>query len=297
VARHPYFLVDAFTSQALGGNPCAVFLDADKLSAPQMLALAREMNLSETAFVTKSSKADFGARYFTPQREIPLAGHPTLSVMRALLDSGRLDLSQPKRRVSLELSAGVIEVDLLADGARTQITMTQLKPRFLRTYDPERVLPLLGLKPEDLLPGMKIQTVTTGTPMLMVPLKDHAALGRAVIKDATAYKAWVAQGDFFSAHLFALKGVTPEGRSFARHLGLSEDGGEDPFTGSATGCMGVYLWRHGLIDEPRFVAEQGHWMKRPGRAHVEVIGTREEIQSVRVAGEAVTVIRGELSLP
>jgi trans-2,3-dihydro-3-hydroxyanthranilate isomerase len=296
MARHPYFLVDAFTSQPLGGNPCAVFLDADGLSASQMLSLAREMNLSETAFVMKSDKADFGARYFTPQREIPLAGHPTLAVMRALLDAGRLPTPEPRRKVRLELQAGVVDVELSIDNGRCRISMAQLKPRFLGIYGPEPVAAVFGLRADDFLAGCKLQTVSTGTPMLMLPLKDHAALGRATIKDPMLYKAWLSQGDFFSAHLFCLKGATQAGRSFARHLGTAEDGGEDPFTGSATGCMGAYLWRYGLIDETCFVAEQGHWMKRPGRAEVELVGTPADIQAIRVAGEAVTLIRGELNL-
>jgi trans-2,3-dihydro-3-hydroxyanthranilate isomerase len=71
---------------------------------------------------------------------------------------------------------------------------------------------------------------------------------------------------------------------------------EDPFTGSATGGMAAYLWRYGLLDQPTFIAEQGHWMGRPGQATVEVIGPRDDIETVRVGGSAVTIVRGELTL-
>ena len=112
-----------------------------------------------------------------------------------------------------------------------------------------------------------------------------------------AYKVYRAQSDFFSPHLFCLQGITPRARTFARHPGVPPDVTEDPFTGSATGGMGAYLWHHGLIDEPKFIAEQGHWMNRPGQATVEVIGPRDDIETVKVGGKAVTVMRGKLRLP
>ena len=101
---------------------------------------------------------------------------------------------------------------------------------------------------------------------------------------------------FFSPHLFCLGGATPRGHTFARHFGVPPDATEDPFTGSATGGMAAYLWRYGLIAGPRFVAEQGHWMGRPGHADVEVVGPPDAIETVRVGGAAVTVLRGELAL-
>lgn len=293
---YPYMLVDAFTDRPLGGNPCAVIFDADSLDAPTMQAIAREMNLSETAFVVRSARADVGARYFTPAEEIPLAGHPTIATIFALVDAGRLALAGPETRVSLELPAGVIEVAIHAEGGRPgRIVMSQLPPRFLAAYAPEDVLPAFGLSADDLLPGAPIQTVSTGTPQLMVALRDHAALRRARV-DAAAYAALRARGDFFSPHLFCLGGATPAGRTFARHFGLPPDAPEDPFTGSATGGMAAYLWRHGLIDTPTWVAEQGHWMGRPGQATVEVVGPPEAMTTVRVGGEAAALIRGELTL-
>ena len=102
-------------------------------------------------------------------------------------------------------------------------------------------------------------------------------------------------GDFFSPHLFCLGGVEV-GATFARHFGAPPDTMEDPFTGSATGGMAAYLWHYGLIEQPTFIAEQGHWINRPGRAQVEVIGPRDAIETVKVGGPAVTVLTGELTL-
>jgi trans-2,3-dihydro-3-hydroxyanthranilate isomerase len=130
----------------------------------------------------------------------------------------------------------------------------------------------------------------------MLPLSDLAALRRAQI-DISAYRALHARADFFSPHLFCLVGVTSAGRTFARHLGVPPDVPEDPFTGSATGGMAAYLWHYGLIDTPAFIAEQGHWLGRPGQAWVEVIGSPQNITAVKVGGQAVTVLHGELLVP
>jgi trans-2,3-dihydro-3-hydroxyanthranilate isomerase len=292
----PFYQVDAFTSYPLGGNPCAILFDTDALDDATMLAIAREMNLSETAFVRRSTSADFGVRYFTPAEEIPLAGHPTIATTFALVDSGRLKLSAEHTTIQLELKHGPIPVEIYRQGAQVQrLVMTQRKPQFLSIHDPARVLPVFGLQLEDALPGAPIQTVSTGTPQLMLPLRSLEALRRARL-DVAAYEQFRNQSDFFSPHLFCLEGVTPAGKTFARHFGTPPDLMEDPFTGSATGGMAAYLWRYHLIEEPAFIAEQGHWMNRPGQGTAEVIGARDDIQTVKVGGSAVTVLRGELTL-
>jgi trans-2,3-dihydro-3-hydroxyanthranilate isomerase len=289
--------VDAFTRQPLAGNPCAVIFDADDLDEGRMLAVAREMNLSETAFLLKSDRADFRARYFTPAEEIPLAGHPTVAAAHALLESGRLAGDAASTTFSLELEAGVIRVQVRAGGRRSSdVTMVQLAPEFLNTYRPEEVMPAFGLRPEDARAGAPLQTVSTGTPQLMVPVVDLAALRRARL-DVQAYLHLKSGADFFSPHLFCLGGIRPDAATFARHFGIPPDTPEDPFTGSATGGMGAYLWHYGLIETPSFVAEQGHWMGRPGRARVEIEGERDQITAVRVSGSAVTVFVGELRVP
>ena len=137
--------------------------------------------------------------------------------------------------------------------------------------------------------------MSTGTPQLLIPLRSQECLRRARI-DTALYKDFRADGDFFVTFLFCLEGFTPKGRTSARLLDVPPDLMEDPFTGSATGGMACYLWRYGLIQEPTFIAEQGHWMNRPGRAFVEVIGPRDDIETVKVGGTAVTVIRGEVEI-
>ncbi|MDX2211835.1 MAG: PhzF family phenazine biosynthesis protein [Oculatellaceae cyanobacterium bins.114] len=291
---YPFMQVDAFTTRPLSGNPCAVVFEADSLSDETMQAIAREQNLSETAFVLESAIADVRARYFTPAEEIPLAGHPTIATIFALIDSGRLHLTQDVTTLSLELQVGVIAVEIFANqGNVERIVMTQKQPQFLATYTAEEVMPVFGLSPEDALPGVPLQTVSTGTPQLMIAVRDLAALRRSTM-NIPLYNALRARGDFFSPHLFCVTGVTEVGQTFARHFGTPPDCMEDPFTGSATGGMAAYLWRYGLIEHPQFIAEQGHWMNRPGTGFVEVMGEPDQIAAVKVGGSAVTVLRGEL---
>jgi len=289
------YQVDAFTTSPLGGNPCAVLFDCADLSDAVMLAIAKEMNLSETSFVWKKPNGYFRARYFTPAEEIPLAGHPTIATIYALVDSGRLSLPGDYLKIPLELRDGPIDVEIFAqNGTVERIVMSQRKPQFLSMHQATDVLPAFGLEESDLLPGAPIQTVSTGTPQLMIPVMSHDSLRKAIL-DIEKYTALRNSSDFFSPHLFCLQGIE-NGQTFARHFGVPPDTMEDPFTGSATGGMAAYLWHHGLIETPNFIAEQGHWMSRPGQAYVEVIGPREDIQTVKVGGSAVTVLRGKLTI-
>jgi trans-2,3-dihydro-3-hydroxyanthranilate isomerase len=125
MTTYPFMQVDAFTTQRLRGNPCAIVFDADDLDAATMQAIARENNLSETAFVLRSTVADVGARYFTPEVEIPLAGHPTIATVFALFETGRLSLQGEHTTIQLELREGPIPVEVFAPAGQVErIVMT-----------------------------------------------------------------------------------------------------------------------------------------------------------------------------
>jgi len=293
MASFPFFQVDAFASEPLHGNPCAVVLDADPLTGDQMQAIAREQNLSETAFILRSDRADVRARYFTPAEEIPLAGHPTIASIHTLVEADRIMLTGERTRISLELKAGIVSVDVLsAEGQPREIVMTQLKPKFLSTVPYDNAASVFGLSTEDFVTGKPVQVVSTGTPQLMVLVRELDCL-RKIQVDVDALTKLRRKHLFFSAHLFA----QIASGTFARHFAGPPDVFEDPFTGSATGGMGAYLWHYGLIDVPDFLASQGTWMQRPGQARVRVLGPRNDISAVQVGGEAVTVIAGTLHLP
>ena len=293
MASFPFFQVDAFASEPLYGNPCAVVLEADTLTSDQMQAIAREQNLSETAFILHSDRAEVRARYFTPAEEIPLAGHPTIACIHTLVEANRIVLTGERTRISLELKAGIVPVDVFStEGQAREIVMTQLKPKFLSTVPHDKAASVFGLSTEDLVPRKPMQIVSTGTPQLMVPVRELDCL-RKIQVDVDALTMLRREFSFFSVHLFA----QIDSGTFARHFASPPDVFEDPFTGSATGGMGAYLWHYGLIDVPDFLAIQGTWMQRAGQARVRVLGPRNNISAVQVGGEAVTVISGTLHLP
>ena len=296
MAQLPFLLVDAFTTRSYAGNGCAVILDAGALTDAQMLDIAREMNQAETAFVREIRGNTVALRYFTPAEEIPLAGHPTIATLHALLATGRLG-TDGATVFDVSLTAGQVTVTLerFGDGGM-RLHMRQRPPVFLRRYAADIVAPAFGLAADDLRTDAPVQTVSTGTPMLMVPLCTHAALRRAAL-DVPRFLALKADGDFFSPHLFCLGGATAEGDTFARQFGVFPDLPEDAATGSATGSMAAFLWHYGLLPTPHFVAEQGHWMHRPSRIEVRVDGPRDAITAVTIAGTAVITAEGTLRLP
>lgn len=287
-------IVDAFTDRPFAGNPCGVVPWAEGLSDAQMQDIARELNLSETAFVFPSEQADFRVRFFTPLKEIPLAGHPTIATMYTLAGEGRIDLSAGAKRVTQELAVGILPVDVeRTEGGQVRVVMTQAKPEFGRELDREPLAEALGITADDLLLDAPVQVVSTGTPQAMVPVASLEVLRR--LRPNLQFLGELEQaGGYFSAHIFALEAFEPGHVAHSRHFAAGAGIGEDPVTGSATGGMAAYLWKHGLVRQPRYRVEQGHIMGRPGYVDVEVEADGDEPTTVRIAGTAVTVLRGTI---
>jgi len=281
-----FVLVDAFTREPFAGNPCAVFPDADGLDAPGMQRIANEMNLSETAFVVPSDRADIGVRYFTPVEEMPLAGHPTIATAHVLHGRGRIGA-----RATFEMPAGVVPVACDADGDGLRYTMTQPAPRFLGPVDRMWIARALGLAPGDVLASPRPQTVSTGSPMLMVALASLEALDRC-LPDRTGLFAGPDRA-FMSVHAFVR--LPDGGPAFAaRHFSPPGDVPEDPVTGSACGAMSALAFATGVIDRAAFTVSQGRHVGRPGTIYVEVLGRPDAISGVRIGGHAVTVANGRI---
>ncbi len=289
-------IVDAFTRERYAGNPCGVVTRAEGLTEAQMQAIARELNLSETSFVTPSQVADIRARFFTPLKEIPLAGHPTMATMHTLVEEGRIELGDGPRRIVQELSIGVLPVDIERTGdGRVRIVMTQTAPEFQRRLDRSVYAQALGISTSDMLDGVPVQVVSTGTPQAMIPVKSLAVLER-VRPDLQHLSDLEAVGHYFSTHVFTLETYDAANKAHSRHFGPSSGVSEDPVTGSATGGMAAYLWRYSLVRETFYTVEQGHIMGRPGLVEVEVDGEGDEPTGVRIAGTAVTVLRGTITV-
>lgn len=296
MSEYEITIVDSFTTERYAGNPCAVVTQAEGLTTEQMQAIAREMNLSETAFVTPSRVADVRVRFFTPRKEIPLAGHPTIATMHALVEEGRFDVGGGAQRIAQELNVGVLPVDLSRrEDGRVRVAMTQATREFHQELDREAFADVLGIEPPDLLAGAPPQVVSTGTRQAMIPVRSLAVLERVSPDLARLAELETAEG-YFSTHVFALETHDPANRVHSRHFGPSSGVWEDPVTGSATGGMAAYLWRHGLVRDASYTVEQGHMMGRPGHVEVEVEGEGDTPTTVRIAGTAVTVLRGTITV-
>ena len=293
ISSKTYELVqaDAFTSQPLEGNACAVLTDARGLDDATMQRIARENNLSETSFVLPSTQADFRARYFTPTSELPLAGHPTIATAHVLRELGRI--APGVESFTLELKAGVITVRVERTGSAIRYVMRQLKPSYMQTYGREAYARALGLEASDLI-DQAPQTVSTGAPQLMIGLRDPALLANCEPKRELLFPP-DAKTDYFSVHVFARDGrdgIALRSRHFVDFGGIVED----PFTGSATGGMAAFCARYGIVAETSYAVAQGEHCGRPGIGYVTVLGNRAAPDAIEVGGEAVTVLRGTLFL-
>jgi trans-2,3-dihydro-3-hydroxyanthranilate isomerase len=287
--------IDTFTTEPFVGNPCAVFPDAAGLTDELMQAIAREINLSETAFVFPSAQVDFRVRYFTPRREIPFAGHPTIATAYAVALESLVPMRKPVTRIELEFNIGVLPVDIHIENQQPMhVVMTHQVPTFGRRFTAEQVAPCFNLDIGDLRPDCPSQIVSTGSPFLIVPALDVSVLGR-VEMDRKTLSALCASAGVSAAFMFSIGGFDP---SVDTHARLFDPNGaaEDPFTGSASGAMGAYAVHYGLKPGPSLVAEQGHFVGRPGRGYLEIIGTPQKIETVRLGGAAVKVMEGTLSL-
>lgn len=291
----PYQIVyiDAFTSTPYCGNPCAVLPHAEGLTTSQMQAIARETNLNETAFVFPSQQANFRVRYFTPRRELPFAGHPTIATVFMLAEEGLITLQEPVTHITVEFEIGVLPVDIEVAGGKPQrVIMTQKPPTFGPTLSPEVVAPCFGLSVDDLRRDVPSQVVGTGASFLIVPAINKEVLSK-VQMDRNALRELLKKVGVGSAFMFCMGGFSPEADTHARLL--DPDGtSEDPYTGSATGAMGCFVFAHGLKAGTSLVAEQGHFVNRPGLGWLEIDGTAKQIQGVRLAGAAVRVLDGKI---
>ncbi|MEM9230292.1 MAG: PhzF family phenazine biosynthesis protein [Pseudomonadota bacterium] len=284
--------VDAFADRPMAGNPCVVVYDAASIPVPDRIALVRETRLSECAYLVPSDVADFGARYYLAGREIPMAGHPTIATVLSLVDRGHVAIGEPTR-FTLEVGAGVIPIEVSGPTQQPRISLTLPAPQFGLRCDPVEIAAIYGLRQDDIV-GTP-QLVDAGAGHVIALLRSAEALVGAQL-DIDKLHGWQAALDVPGAgdievYLAVLSGEGTE----ARLLLPPPMPPEDPFTGSATGEMAAYLWHHGLIDTPRFVARQGHHMGRPGQAEVELIGTPDAISGVRLTGCGVVLMRGTLT--
>lgn len=302
--RYPFLQLDVFTDHPFGGNQLAVFLDADGLSEPEMQALAREMNFSESTFVLPASQPRSlrRVRIFTPAAELPFAGHPVVGTTFALAYSNVIRAGDTSP-VYLDLRVGTLPVDVLFDEqALSFVWMHQPIPQFNPFQgDRAELAAAVGLAEAEIAENLPIEHGSAGMPYLYVPLRSLNALARA--RPGPELPALLGVPEpHIGIYLFTLEtgveGVGARTRMFAPSLGVTEDAA----TGSAAGPFGVYLLRHGTLaldadGDARVRIEQGVEMGRPSRIEVAIGGAGGAVRDVRVGGEAVVVAESVMILP
>jgi trans-2,3-dihydro-3-hydroxyanthranilate isomerase len=284
---------DVFSCNPLEGNSLAVLFDARGLNGHEMQAIAKENNLSETTFVLPrdpSVERERGARVriFTVEEELPFAGHPTLGTAFALRgNSGCSELA-------LELNVGKVPVRFEhCDGQPDFGEMTQTDPMFGSIHEREAVARATGLRVQDFDSSLPIQTVSTGLPFTVAPLRSLATIQNLQLhlREASEYLE-KSGGKFF--YFVSRETVDVKAGLHARMLFYN---GEDPATGSAAGCAAAWMVQHGVAQpEEQVLVEQGVEMRRPSRIFVRASRRDNRVVNVRVGGNAVEVIRGEIFL-
>jgi trans-2,3-dihydro-3-hydroxyanthranilate isomerase len=289
--RLSFVQLDVFTSRPFEGNSVAVFLDGRGITDEEMQALAREMNLSETTFILPREtlvERDRGVRVriFTVQEELPFAGHPTLGT------AFQLRGSTGAREVALDLNVGKVPVQFEEKPGQPVFgEMTQVNPEFGPRHDRETVVRACGLRDGDIDPSLPIQTISTGLPFTVVPLRGLEII-RNLRLDMKGSEEYLERsgGKFF--YFVSRETVDPAARLHARMMFYN---GEDPATGSAAGCAAAWMVANSIAQpEQRILIEQGIEIKRPSRIFVRASRQDDRVVNVRVGGNVVEVIRGEV---
>lgn len=294
-----YALVDVFAERPLEGNQLAIFTDASGLSTGEMQALARETKLSETTFILPRSpeierERGVQVRIFTVGEELEFAGHPTLGT------AAWIHLHHPLLRgaksIQLDLRVGPISVSFAdeAGGKGVFGTMRQNDPTFGSIHDPAAVAAAIGVSIDDLDSSLPIQTVSTGMPFCIVPLRSLEAAARLAIPQPLA-QAYLAGTD---AKFFHCITRAAAGSGADWHARMQFYNGEDPATGSASGCAIAYLVGHGQVASGQsIIIEQGVEILRPSRIHVQASSDKGQIGNVLVGGRTIPIATGRFFLP
>ena len=287
-----YRVVDVFTERPLEGNALAVFPDASGLDDATMRKIARELNLSETTFISPATRADCAAnvRIFTPTKEMIFAGHPTIGSSFVILDEGVVP--KDSERFALEEKVGPVPIRV-EPGERPLIWLTTPPITHGKTFDRELCARALGIEPGDLL-EIAPQLLSAGNPTIFIAVKDKEVVDRTWLDVQGA--AMLTDGSMEPACVFVFA-PTPGGaysRMFAPEYGIIED----PATGSSTGPLAAYMLRHGLVSGAagsRFVSEQGTKMGRRSILHVQLNG-EQGADGIEVGGYVSPVAEATLWL-
>ncbi len=303
--NYEFVQLDVFTQTPLAGNPLAIFKDARGLNDHEMQALSREMNLSETTFILPRDPATEAregkkVRIFTPEEELPFAGHPTLGTALCLYASEANSKNSPQ--ITLDLKAGKIPVRFTANSenaGRDRVDgqvfgeMRQRDPEFGTTLSREVVARVVGIDVDEISSEWPIQLVSTGLTFTIVPFRNQQVLSDLKFTYAQAAEFLKNTGANF---FYFLCPERREGRLEARAR-MFFYGGEDPATGSAAGCAASWMVQHRVANsDEQVLIRQGFECRRPSDMYVRATREDERVTNVRVGGYAVEILRGTVAL-
>ena len=289
--NHPLYIVDVFAEAKYEGNQLAVIISETVIATEQMQKLAREMHFSETTFITAADleKKTFKVRIFTPEGELPFAGHPTLGTAYI---AQKILLKKKVDELVLDMKAGKIPVNFNYDGEEPGVIwMKQLTPVFGDTHPVDEFAELLGLKPEDFDTEYPIQEVSTGVYFYIIPLKTREAL-KIVKIDFEKLGEYSRDKKAKWPFMFCKEPENSENQIKARMITSFT---EDPATGSANGCFAGYLVKHRYFgsNEIDIRVEQGAEVKRPSILYLKAKEKGDNIE-VQVGGKVAYVAEGKL---
>jgi trans-2,3-dihydro-3-hydroxyanthranilate isomerase len=281
-----FCIVDVFAEGKYAGNQLAVVRGGAGLPDETLQKIDLEMNYSETTFLLSEEETGGGydVRIFTPGDEVPFAGHPTLGTAYVIQHE---ILTSPVESVTLKLKAGEIPVTF-----GEVLWMRQLSPTFGAILDPALIAPTLNLEMADLDDRAPVQEVSTGLPVLIVPLRDLDALRRCKV-DWERHTEVAGPGK--NLYVFCPESHDGPGDLSARMFANDPGVLEDPATGSAAGCLAAYLLEHSYLgtDSIDVRVEQGYEIGRPSLLYLQAARDGDQT-TVHVGGKVQMVARGEL---
>ena len=294
--KQTFYIVDVFADEKYAGNQLAVVRDAKQISAGDMQKIAKEMHFSETSFILSDKKRHGGydVRIFTPETELPFAGHPTLGTAYIIQQE---IITKPVAKIILNLKVGQISVTPIynAEGQPDILWMKQKQPTFGQTFKTETIAQVLSLSPADIETAFPIQEVSTGVPDIMVPLKTLSAVKRARI-DQDKYSQLIEKIESKGLLVFSPETYHRDNhlnvRFFADYYGVPED----PATGSANGCLAAYLVKHNYFGQTQINirVEQGNEIGRPSLLHLKAKKAKNGRIDVNVGGKVQPIAKGQL---
>lgn len=310
--------VDAFTDLPFGGNPAGVITEASDLNVRSMQRIASEMNMSETAFVSGTTRPDatFRIRFFTPTEEVDMSGHVIIAASFALAEDGRVELHDGITRIVFETNAGIIPIDIhfrpdgspdplddaiengvplhnggLQTGTLEKIVLNQKVRRYRHSTIPVgEIAAILGIREREITKtGLPLEIISTGLEQLMIPVDRRETIMRMhpdLIKLSLLDKHY----GIDTNHIFSLDTYAPESTTYSRHFAPKLGMWEDAATGTAAAGLGTYLMRHGVVARGIMLMEQGMDENRLARILVEVDESDRNYGIARIGGLAVTSI-------